>query len=250
MKRAPRILTSISALLILFSGTLTQTAPAAESAAALPRLTSAPVNTPATDSSSQGTGALPIINTPNPVAPAPRVTVVGGTEEQRGAAEWAVTHFIDAGLELPDLVIAIHASDEPCDGFDGAFRSRETPARLDVCNPHRLIVLHELAHAWDHHMLTDGLRQDFMDLRGLDTWNDGSTPWKERGIEDLAEIVVWGLRQFSGSASFDEQPEKTAAFDLVIGISLSKTQSEIASAPDTASDHDRSEDGTDWDTLH
>ena len=215
MKRSIRILLPVLALLVLLSGTPALTAPAAE-----------------------------------PDAPTRWVMVVGGTEDQRGAADWAVAHFDDAGLELPELVIAMHASDEPCDGFDGAFRGRETPARLDVCNPHRLIILHELAHAWDRHTLTDALRQGFMDLRGLDTWNDPSTPWKERGVEDLAEIIVWGLRQFSGSAAFDEQPEKQAAFALVTGITLSDHRGEAISTSGVAKDHDRSTDDTDWDTLH
>lgn len=179
-----------------------------------------------------------------------RPTIIGGSEEQRETADWAVAHFVDAGLELPQIVIAIHTSDEACDGYDGAFRSRETPARLDVCNPHRLIILHELAHAWDRHTLTDDLRQDFMDLRGLVTWNDPSTPWKERGVEDLAEVIVWGLRQFSGSAPFDEQSEKRASFALVTGVSLPNAPGDIASVPNIEADHDRRTDDTDWDTLH
>lgn len=249
MKKATLILISVPILLVLLSSTLTQTAPAAQPAEIAHHVTSSLVTTPAMDRSPQRTGAL-FINDPNPDTPASRLTVVGGTEEQRETADWAVAHFVDAGLELPELVIAIHASDEACEGFDGAFRGREIPARLDVCNPHRLIILHELAHAWDHHTLTDALRQDFMDLRGLTAWNDAGTPWKERGIEDLAEVVVWGLRQFSSSAFFDEQPEKRMAFALVTGINLSGVRSQIESTPATDAHHDRSEDDADWDTLH
>ncbi|MEA3510840.1 MAG: hypothetical protein U9R51_05340 [Actinomycetota bacterium] len=215
MKRASRILIPTLTLFVLLSGTPALTAPAVE----------------------------PDVSTR-------WVTVVGGTGDQREAADWAVTHFVDAGLDLPQLVVAIHTSDEPCDGFDGAFRSRETPARLDVCNPHRLIILHELAHAWDHHMLTDSIRLKFMNLRGLTSWNDATTPWKERGIEDLAEMLVWGLRQFSGTASFDKQPEKEAAFALITGIILPDDRGETVSLPNAEADQDRSTDDTEWDSLH
>ena len=241
MDRATLILVSVLAMLILLSGTPALTAPTPGPAMVLP---------PSVEGSPVQRLDAVMIRSVVPETPAQRLVIVGGSEEQREAADWAVAHFADARLELPELVIAIHASDEACEGFDGAFRAGEIPARLDVCNPHRLIILHELAHAWDHHTLTDALRQDFMDLRGLSAWNDAGTPWKERGIEDLAEVIVWGLRQFSGTASFDEQPEKAAAFALATGINLSGVQTQIESTRTVARQHDRSEDDTDWDTLH
>ena len=32
-----------------------------------------------------------------------------------------------------------------------------------------------------------------MDLRGIAAWNDRSFDWKERGTEQAAEIITWGL---------------------------------------------------------
>ena len=32
-----------------------------------------------------------------------------------------------------------------------------------------------------------------MDIRGIAAWNDRSFDWKQRGTEQAAEIVTWGL---------------------------------------------------------
>ena len=53
-------------------------------------------------------------------------------------------------------------------------------------------VLHELAHAWGMHTLTDDQRLDFLELRGLETWRDADS-WPDSGAEQAAEIMVWGL---------------------------------------------------------
>ena len=126
MKGATRILISVLALLVLLSGTPALTAPVTE-----PTIISA---LSSTDSPSRGLDTS-MTHSIAQDAHTQRPTIIGGSEEQRETADWAIAHFVDAGLELPELVIAIHTSDEPCDGYDGAFRSRETPARLDVCNP-------------------------------------------------------------------------------------------------------------------
>jgi hypothetical protein len=34
-----------------------------------------------------------------------------------------------------------------------------------------------------------------MDVRGIAAWNDRSFDWKERGTEQAAEIITWGLGQ-------------------------------------------------------
>ena len=55
-------------------------------------------------------------------------------------------------------------------------------------------LLHELAHVWDlSGGVTEATRQDFLELRGLNGWQDLNEEWSERGIEQAAEIVAWGL---------------------------------------------------------
>jgi hypothetical protein len=55
------------------------------------------------------------------------------------------------------------------------------------------VLLHELAHAWDYHMLADEQRRAFMELRGVDTWHSHQVEWHERGAEHAAEIIKWGI---------------------------------------------------------
>jgi hypothetical protein len=54
-------------------------------------------------------------------------------------------------------------------------------------------LLHELAHAWASRSLGDEQRRAYLALRELDTWNDQRRPWGERGTEDAAEVLRWGL---------------------------------------------------------
>jgi hypothetical protein len=41
--------------------------------------------------------------------------------------------------------------------------------------------------------LNPAILDRFMQVRGIATWNDRSYDWKERGTEQAAEIVTWGL---------------------------------------------------------
>lgn len=52
-------------------------------------------------------------------------------------------------------------------------------------------ILHEIAHAWDYHSLDSGTRSAFLELRNHDAWREGA--WHERGAENAAEIIAWGL---------------------------------------------------------
>jgi hypothetical protein len=145
------------------------------------------------------------------------VTVVGASESDHAAIGWAVDRFQRGGLELPPVVIEIHTVPADCDGYDGLFRSSETPPTVLVCNRSRYIVLHELAHAWEHHNLTDDTRQEFMELLGLTAWSDHDVAWKERGVEVVAEIITWGLYDNDLTADLDEKLMKQRAYSLITG---------------------------------
>jgi hypothetical protein len=123
------------------------------------------------------------------------LVVHGGDPDQLSRVEWAVGRFHLAGLQLPATEVHFHTGEAGCDGADAVFRTGSDPLRIDVCNSHRLIVLHELAHAWDHANLNQEQREAFMVMCGFDVWNDHDVPWKERAVEHLAEILVWGLHE-------------------------------------------------------
>ncbi|HET7235403.1 MAG TPA: hypothetical protein VFK59_03115, partial [Actinomycetota bacterium] len=97
--------------------------------------------------------------------------------------------------DMPPLEIHLHPSDEPCDGGLGLHHA----GRIDLCTmdssePYaRKYALHEMAHAWAGANVGEEVLARFMEVRGLVAWNDRSYPWKERGIEQVAEVITWGL---------------------------------------------------------
>ncbi len=111
--------------------------------------------------------------------------------EQQLLVDWAQTRFGEAGLELPDVDFLFHADMVTCHGHVGLFYL--TSRSLHMCCLDKHSILHELAHAWAHHNLSDQQRAAFTTLRGLEGWNDDSLDWAERGAEHAAEIIAWAL---------------------------------------------------------
>lgn len=116
-------------------------------------------------------------------------------QERRELIEWAVNRYRAAGLDVPSVDVYFHAEPAGCRGNLGYTRGQ----RIDFCvrlamepGPQR-IVLHELAHVWAEAHLTDDARSAFIEMRGAATWNDLAFPWKDRGTEQAAEIIAWGL---------------------------------------------------------
>jgi len=107
--------------------------------------------------------------------------------------EASVTRFAQAGLALPDLHIRVHPSAEPCRGHMGLYGKGGDKHRIDLCEIHTEVVLHELAHAWEYHSLDDQARSRFLLDVGLKVWKDKDVPHTSRGIERMAYVVAWGL---------------------------------------------------------
>jgi hypothetical protein len=57
----------------------------------------------------------------------------------------------------------------------------------------RLLVLHELAHAWMDRHLDDGEQRAFLDHMGLEHWDGADVRWERRGVEQAAQVIAWGL---------------------------------------------------------
>lgn len=157
------------------------------------------------------------------------ITVFGATPETQDRLDWAMSRFAAADLELPYLEIHFFDSREPCDGYAGAFRQSQTPLRIDVCNTNKLVILHELAHAWDKHNLDSDVRDTFMELRGLDSWNAQTDGWKDRGVEDLADVVVWGLMEYTGGFGA-EAASKLEAFVVTTGVNPPRNDTSTGAA--------------------
>jgi hypothetical protein len=90
----------------------------------------------------------------------------------------------DAGEDRADLVLCT-------DAHQACSPDRTTCTGFHLAD--RLGMLHELGHAW---LLQHGSQEDevaFLQLNELDAWADGSVPWHQRGAEQAAETLAWGL---------------------------------------------------------
>ena len=101
-----------------------------------------------------------------------------------------------AGLRLPGIQFIGFDDKEQCNGRVGMAWRRGRETQIWLCTREtgpfeNWVVLHELAHTWDYEMLTPDVRDEFLELRDLEGWRAGE--WHERGSEQTAEIIVWGI---------------------------------------------------------
>lgn len=146
--------------------------------------------------------------TPPSTASAPDVTTSAATTqvefvdlsaEQVEIATWAVGLYHEAGLALPAITFVYHGDDsDACSGWFGVHEVTERGSVIGICTSRHTaqieaLFVHELAHAWCAHSLSDERRGDFQELRSCPIWRGVDVPWHERGAEQAAEILVWGL---------------------------------------------------------
>jgi len=151
------------------------------------------------------------------------VRVYGADAAQERTVDWAVQRFGAAGLpDLPTLDIYLHTSHDGCRGNLGYYHR----GRIDLCTKEssepyaRKFAIHEMAHAWVEAHVDGETHRRFMELRGLTEWNDLNQPWKERGTEQAAEVIAWGLGEGEVSPLLPEPPDTAnliAAYILLTG---------------------------------
>lgn len=131
--------------------------------------------------------------------PPTEIRIAAATEAQLEDARWALSRFETVGIELPSLTIVFHDNYEACGMRQGFLGIGGELVELHECmqdqEGRRRNLVHELTHAWDHISggIDDETRQRFMELRGLTAWSDYSQEWNQRGEEQAAEIVAWGM---------------------------------------------------------
>jgi hypothetical protein len=156
-----------------------------------------------------------------PVQVRPSVAVYGGDPEQVRLVGWAVGRFEGAGLDDPRVEIHFHGSSSGCGGHLGYAQL----GRVDVCTVFeneaaRRILLHEMGHIWIDQNVPQRMRDRFLELRHLSTWNASSVGWDQRGYEQGAEIVAWALGDRILTAQIpDNRPSQLGAgFELLAGV--------------------------------
>lgn len=127
----------------------------------------------------------------------PAYEIHGATAAETELVDWAIGRFAIADLPLPRLTIRFHRTLDGCRGYIGYFS--EATGTVDICNrgglktEKRHTLLHELAHAWKFSHLTEEQMAAWTERRDLETWNSHDDAWWQRGQEQAAEIVAWGL---------------------------------------------------------
>lgn len=130
----------------------------------------------------------------------PAVERVGLPAHYADLVDWALSLYDQAGLELPPLRIVHHGDDhQPCRGSTGFHHCRDGVSVIDLCTTTggklaERLVLHEIAHAWAAHGLTDRGMDEFQSLRGWTHWSaEDGVSWSDLGCEQAAEIIASGV---------------------------------------------------------
>jgi len=137
---------------------------------------------------------------PSSASEAPtQLTLINATEAQAATTAESIAQFEDASLELPPLQIEFFDTDEGCDGnsgmyFEAVAERGESVDRIMICGHQMTVMLHELAHAWSRHQLTDETRAQFTKHWGLERWRDNNDAQLDRGVERAAETIAFTLR--------------------------------------------------------
>lgn len=119
--------------------------------------------------------------------------VYANTRNQLREALWALNRYSAEGLELPRVTIRMHTTTEACGGHSGVRRVEHDLDVIDICTTARWTMLHELAHVWAGHNLSEEDRKAFVALQNLEGWSGSETPWGDRGTEQAADLIAWSL---------------------------------------------------------
>ena len=123
------------------------------------------------------------------------VTIEAQDPDQQQMAEWAITRYTEAGFDLPRLIIRFPGRDlSGCGGAPGRAYLNHDPIEIRMCWDSEFILLHELAHVWEAHNVAAAKHEPFMAMRdGVVSWASPDVAWEERGREQAANVIAWGL---------------------------------------------------------
>ncbi len=138
------------------------------------------------------------------------IDVFNGTPELDEFIRWGFSRFEQAGLSAPrvDSVTFIRGNGD-CQGIAGRASISAQETRIILCfrrgeicadeactswsQPSRHYLLHELAHPWLAEFTDEEMRSRFLDLFALPRWSDLDDPWRQRGVERAAEVLMHSL---------------------------------------------------------
>ena len=120
-------------------------------------------------------------------------TIHAETQQQHEEIEWALGRYAEAGLELPAIEIHLHSDRADCNGLNGYLANAVGGGWILHSCGVDYTLLHELAHAYDNHMLDDATRDELLELAHADSWRHDD--WHLAGGEHAANVIAWGLME-------------------------------------------------------
>ena len=174
--------------------------------------------------------------------PAPVEPVIFAIDVDETAYTNTIATFEANGFEAPDFLARFHTTDEACKGHRGLHVvTSDGVSTIHVCATHdnplvieivrERTLMHEVAHAWVNQNVSAQQMADFMELRGLTVWDDGSlAAWENLGAEHAAEILLWGMtdetRNINPRIDDSDIDNLRAAYRVLIsGTSVGHSQS-------------------------
>jgi hypothetical protein len=165
------------------------------------------------------------------------VNVHNGTPLLEQVLHDALSRYSEARLDEPTFDAVIFEPSRQCVGRSGRLIQSDGVRNLFLClfesdlclgtgqceEPTlsvRGAVLHELAHAWTIDHVSADREGRFLDLVGLDVWQQADLPWSEQGVEYSAEVIAWGLLDRQSRMARIGSPDcvdLAAAFRLLTG---------------------------------
>ena len=128
-------------------------------------------------------------------------------------SRWLFDRYLQAGIGLPDVAAVWFPPAPECDERGGL--AIESDARYE--GRHTIVVcftddrleydrsesgwfptaasygLHELAHIWMVDRLNDDVRAAYLEMTGLSVWRGAEAEWADRGVEQAAFTIPWGI---------------------------------------------------------
>jgi hypothetical protein len=181
------------------------------------------------------TVVAPMQALPELADPAPEtidgVRIVADSSDEIAAIESSLDKFEAAGWPLDNLEIRTGGEDG-CGGNAGVRYIEEGFDVVEICTQAEWTLLHELGHVWAALYLDEDERAEWVAMRGLEVWSGGDE-WGERGTEQLADIVAFGLfDEWHTPTSITSNDRKSliAGFEWLFGMEPLNMQDRAGSA--------------------